>query len=265
VYTNTKMVSMEDMRKVMREEMSAMREVMSTSMKDEMNAMKTAMNELEQRLAKKFKTLLETENEKLKTLVVEQGKRIKKLEADNDMLNKRMNAYEQYSRRSNVQINNIPSVQGESIEAIVCEMGQKVGVPIVFNTDVQAAHRVPTKGTVEPIIVKFTNRQVRNKFIIEARKAKLQCNQLESTKNLLFSAGSQSKIFVSDHLTPANAKIFYEARKIVKEKKAKSTWTRDGKIFIKKTDQSEAVEIGLMSDLKTFLVSYSQVLTLPSE
>ncbi|KAI5699419.1 hypothetical protein M8J75_002676 [Diaphorina citri] len=141
------MLSMEDMRKVMREGMSAMRGAMSTSMKDEMNTMKTAMNELQKSLANKLKSLLETENEKLKTLVVEQGTRIKKLEADNDLLNKMMNAHEQYSRRSNVQINNIPSVQGESIEAIV-----------------------------------------------------------------------------------SNAKIFYEARKIVKGKKAKSTWTEWGNI-----------------------------------
>ncbi|KAL1448061.1 hypothetical protein WDU94_013883 [Cyamophila willieti] len=219
--------------------------------------MKKNMNESEERLTKSFQNILKLENEKLKKVIEEQGEKIKILESENQMMNKRINALEQYSRRSNVQINNVPFVQGESIEALVCEMGNKIGVPIDYNNDIQAAHRIPTQGTVKPIIVKFTNRKIRNRFIVEAKKKKLQCDQLEVTKNLLFSAGAKSKIFVNDHLTPANSKIFFEARKIVREKKAKSVWTREGKIFIKRDENAAPVEVGVMEDLKTFLVSYS--------
>ncbi|KAI5730733.1 hypothetical protein M8J76_016834 [Diaphorina citri] len=110
---------------------------------------------------------------------------------------------------------------------------------------------------IKPIIVKFTNRNLRNSFLVKAKTSKLKCNQLECTKDLLFS--SNSKIFVNDHLTPANKKLFFETRKCVKEKKAKSAWTRDGKIFLRRDEMSAPIRISDNQDLQTFLSSINPV------
>ncbi|KAI5754242.1 hypothetical protein M8J77_007044 [Diaphorina citri] len=228
--------------------------------KNEMRSiMKEEMRGLEERMMKTFKALLIAENSKMKELITEQNVKIKKLEEDNRDLAKRLSEMEQYSRRSNIQINNVPIVANESLEKLVCEMGQKIGVPINFKTDIQAAHRIPTASSaaIKPIIVKFTNRNLRNSFLVKAKASKLKCNQLECTKDLLFS--SNSKIFVNDHLTPANKKLFFETRKCVKEKKAKSAWTRDGKIFLRRDEMSAPTRISDNQDLQTFLSSINPV------
>lgn len=222
--------------------------------------MRTIMAEeiakLESRLTKSFENIVKTENEAYKKVIQEQDMKIKKLEDENLKLNKRMNDFEQYSRRSNLQINNIPMGPDESVQNIICEMGLKIGVTIDYKTDIQAAHRVPTSsGLIQPIVVKFSNRQMRNDFLIKAKKTKLNCKNLESVKNLLFSA--ENKIYVNDHLSPTNKKLFYEARKCVKEEKAKATWTYDGKVYIRRDELSSPILIATMEDLAPFRVSYS--------
>lgn len=51
---------------------------------------------------------------------------------------------EQYERRTNIQINNLPEIANEDMLKVVSEMGSKIGVPLVMNVDIQAAHRVPS-------------------------------------------------------------------------------------------------------------------------
>lgn len=181
---------------------------------------------------------------------------MKKLEEENRELKKRMNETEQYSRRSNIEIKNIPERPNEDLKPIILDIAKKINMPLDFKCDVQAAHRIPTKpGLTKPIIVKFTNRQFRNDFIFQAKKAKLQCNQLDSTKDLLFSANT--KIFVNDHLTAANKKLFFEARQCVKNRTAKSAWTVNGKIMIRRDDASGPITIRDEYDLRPFQKSYS--------
>uniref|UniRef100_A0A8D9B0F7 FP protein C-terminal domain-containing protein n=1 Tax=Cacopsylla melanoneura TaxID=428564 RepID=A0A8D9B0F7_9HEMI len=183
--------------------------------------------------------------------------KIKKLEDENRTLKWKMNEMEQYSRRSNVQINNIPPVANEDIGKILCEMGKKIGVNLDYNVDIQAAHRVPSqRENSKPIIVKFTNRTKRDEFLVAAKKSKLDCSQMDATKELLFSANS--KIFVNEHLSPDNKKLFYEARKCVREKKIKSARTKNGKILVQRDDNSQPMVIRDMLDLTPFLVSFSQ-------
>lgn len=227
------------------------------SLDDIQRILKDEMSGLEDRMMKMFKEILAKESEKMHNVIGKQNSIIEKLQEENKALNHRVNNLEQYSRRSNIQITNIPMVADENIEKIVCEIGQKVGVDINFRSDIQAAHRVPTSSqkSTQPIIVKFSNRQLRNEYIKKAKQAKLKCNQLDCTASLLFSGNN--KIFFNDHLTPENSKLFFEVRKMVKENKIESAWTRDGKIFVRRVAGSPPFQIGDMHDLQPFLVPYS--------
>lgn len=217
--------------------------------------MKEEIVALEGRMTAMFQSCLKEENEKMKSMLKKQEEIIMKQGEENRELKIRVNDLEQYSRRSNVQINNIPLASEENVETILCEMGQAIGVPINFGVDIQAAHRVPTQGSsAKPIIVKFTNRQLRNRFIVEAKKVKPTCAQLDSTKNLLFA--STTKIYVNDHLSPDNKKVLFEARNCVRNKRAKSAWSKDGKIYIKRNESTAPVTIRDIQDLKTFQASF---------
>lgn len=63
---------------------------------------------------------------------------------------------------------------------------------------------------------------------------------------------STDKIFLTDHLTPTMANIFYHARQLRKQKKIKYAWTKLGHIYVKKDDVSLAYNIKSMEQLNTF-------------
>ncbi|KAL1448500.1 hypothetical protein WDU94_005605 [Cyamophila willieti] len=154
-------------------------------------------------------------------------------------------------RRSNVQINNVPEHPDEKMEDIICKMGEKVGVKINFAVDVQAAHRIPSAKSPRPIIVKFSNRQMKKNFIMQTRKAKLKCDFLN------LATPSMNPIYINDHLTKTRSNIMFEARSLVRKKTVKSAWTVEGTIFIKRDDMSPPVRISSMNDLKVFQDSYA--------
>lgn len=140
-------------------------------------------------------------------------------------------------------------------ETLVCEMAGVIGVPINFAVDIQAAHRIPARGdSAQPIIIKFTNQQLRNRFIAEAKKKKLSCKDLNYTNNF------NTKIYVNDHLSPDNKKLLYEAKNCVRNKSAKSAWSNGGKIYIKRNDNSPPTLIRDLRDLKTFQDTFSLAL-----
>ncbi|KAL1446144.1 hypothetical protein WDU94_001876 [Cyamophila willieti] len=159
---------------------------------------------------------------------------------------------EQYDRRANIQINNVPQNGNEDIGKMLCEMGTKIGVPIDFKVDVQAAHRVPSMNpNSKPIVVRFTNQMKRDTFLAAARTKKLTSSDLPSTKQPGISVNAN--IFVNDHLSPHNRKIFHEAKKAVREKKLKTVKFRNGKVCIQRDDMSQLQPIRDLDELKPFL------------
>lgn len=150
---------------------------------------------------------------------------------------------------NNVQISNVPIEPNENLQNMICEIGQKVVVPIDFKVDIQAIYRVPSQSSGnKPIIVKFINSQLRTSFLIQCKKKKVTCNQLSNVKNQ-----SNNQIYVEVHLTPSNKKLFYEARQCVKDKQAKSVYTIEGKIFLRADDMSRPVQVTDLEALQTFL------------
>lgn len=215
---------------------------------------------LEERIMIKLQNMMKQENDRFKEILNKQNEIIKELQRENRNIKKKVMSMEQYSRRSNIQINNIPVIPNENIQDLLCEIGEKIGVELNYGTDIQAAHRVPSKkDNNKPIIVKFSNREKRTSFIVAARKAKLKCGQLDMAKDLMFSA--ENKIYFNDHMTVEGMKIFYEARKAVKERKVESAWTMNGRIFVKRDQMSERKEIEDMDDLKPFLVPFNQIVS----
>ena len=61
--------------------------------------------------------------------------------------------------------------------------------------------------------------------------------------------GKDEKIYINDQLTSLNAMLFKQARDLKRRGHLHSTWTRFGKVFMRKTDQSDAKEIRSPSDL----------------
>lgn len=185
---------------------------------------------------------LEAETSKLQGVVQEQARRIEGMEA--------------YSRTDQLVIRGLPEVTyaerasasttpgigiQESVDAVekafIAFCGDKLNVT-VDQRDISIIHRLKagSRDSVRPVIVRFTNKKIRN-IVYNAKK---------------LLRGSGSNIYVSEHLTKLNSNLFFEARKLLKERKIYGCWTTGGIVHVKFSPDpgSRPTPIYSMTDLR---------------
>jgi DNA repair exonuclease SbcCD ATPase subunit len=145
----------------------------------------------------------------------------------------------QYIRRDCVEIAGIQPTMDLSCEAIVNSIGETIGVPITAD-DISIAHPIPSynQSAAPKLIVKFTRRQVRNKFY-QARK-KLASKKAKDLPRL--GLESDARVYISESLTPYKKKLFGQVNKLKKRLKWKYIWTYNGRIYLKQ-DENNGVHI----------------------
>src|SRR5437867_3173392 len=98
--------------------------------------------------------------------------------------------------------------------------------------DISIAHRLKAgaKDTVRPVMIRFTNRRIRN-TVLQSRK------QLKNSPNY-------RSTFVSEHLTKTASELYFESRKMLRKKKIHATWTANGQVLVKfSSDPSEKASV----------------------
>lgn len=186
---------------------------------------------IEEAIGKRLEGLVTSVRE-LKGEIGRLHKRCEDAEKENAELKKTMSSQdrrlddmESYSRCDNIIIRGLPERSSaerataatsldarpsaqESSEAVestvVAFVNDSLGVEI-SPSDISIAHRIKAgpKDTTRPVIVRFTSRKARN-AVYNARKS------LKDTGH---------KVFLSEHLTKATSDLFFEARKLLREKK----------------------------------------------
>lgn len=169
----------------------------------------------------------------------------KALRAENDELSKKMADMEQYSRLNNVEIKGVPCTQGEDCAVLLKTIGQVIECPI-SSTDIDAVHRVASKTDDKSIIARFCSREKKNEFLRKARRARLRTSQIG------LSGSNEKPVFVNEHLTIANKKLFSKALALKKEKKWRFLWTENCHIKARKSEDSKVFWINTESDLSIF-------------
>ncbi|XP_077512035.1 uncharacterized protein LOC144123122 [Amblyomma americanum] len=152
---------------------------------------------------------------------------------------------QQYSRRNNLEIKGVPVVADENLISTMKTISGCLNTEVV-ESDIEVIHRVPTKKKDEQnIIVKFFSRTVRDKILKVAKKQRLNVSQLGFEGN--------TPVFVNEHLCPANKVLLGMAVKAKKEKKWKFTWVSDGKILMRKVENSHVLHVTSAEDLRQVL------------
>lgn len=165
------------------------------------------------------------------------------LTAENKLLSDRLSTLENYVRRDQLIITGIPELtladratpsasadalstaqeSPRSVLETVVGLCEKLGVDI-DERDISNAHRLKAgpKDKHRPIIVSFVAKRVRN--AVYAAKKSLK--------------GISSGVFISEHLTKEAAALYYETRKLVRNKELFATWTQGGVIYIRRTSDA---------------------------
>lgn len=144
-----------------------------------------------------------------------------------------------------MEIKGIPFTKGEDCLAIVQAIGDKIECP-VSRCDLDIVHHVPSASYTKNVIARFCSRDKKAEFVGKARKARLQ------TKDIGFHAQESSPVYVNEHLTAANKKLFAMALNRKKEMKWKYLWTDDCRIKARRTDDSWVYVIQDEQDLRVF-------------
>ncbi|KAL0872056.1 hypothetical protein ABMA27_004489 [Loxostege sticticalis] len=168
-----------------------------------------------------------------------QDHRIAQLESKLDLM-------EQQGRMCNAEISNMPEKRGENLMAVLEKIGTVLKISI-SKQDIISVHRVPQADPRSPrpknVIVKFTNRVLRDNFVAAARLAKgIRSDQLSIS-------GPGQNIYINEHLTLKNKGLFREAREAAKRCGFKFIWIKHGSILIRANDTSPVIAIRSSEDL----------------
>ena len=111
----------------------------------------------------------------------------------------------------------------------------------VTTEDIDIVHRLYRKSpAIKPIIVRFTTYKKRSKFY----KGRFNLKEANTTEIIGSTQGdTEGRIFINKNLTQYRQEILAKARKMKRAYKINRVWTVDGKIFVRKTEESRPLRI----------------------
>jgi hypothetical protein len=174
--------------------------------------------------------------------------RIVELERDVMRLKRENIEREQYARINNIEISGIPESKDENLNNIFQKLSSKIEADvmpsgIVSIQRVATWSRDPKEKSPSKIIVKFSNRLIKNSFLMAARKRR---NVLTSELGL----SGNGKIYINHHLTRENKILYKEVRELARLKQYKFVWVKDCRIYVRKIEKAPPILIQASSDLR---------------
>lgn len=192
---------------------------------------------------------LTSKNEKLEKEICSLNSTVKSVMNENIMLKSKVDQLtvevvelQQYSRRTNMEISELPETENEDLAELTNKILEDLDVKDAC--EVLATHRVPTRNPlkIKPIIVQFQSKTAKEKCLQAAKAKKLKAKDV----NPKFP---ENPIFFNEHLCPAIKSLFFEARKFKRNNNYKFCWVRDSKIFLRQTESSKAIRIKSLTDI----------------
>ncbi|XP_046972884.1 uncharacterized protein LOC124539630 [Vanessa cardui] len=208
-------------------------------------------------------TFIYSQFEEIKAVVEEKSAIINDLRKENTHLQEsvkdlttRLNIVESHMRECNVEISGIPEHKAENLVKTMVKLGQAVKSPLTED-DVHYVTRVAklNKNAVKPrsVIVKLRTIKHRDTLLAAVAQFNKKNPEDKLSSQHLGIGGSRVPIYVSEHLTPTNKSLHAATRIKAKEMKYRFTWIRNGKIYVRKDEFSQAIVIKNEGSLKLII------------
>ncbi|KAL0808564.1 hypothetical protein ABMA28_013008 [Loxostege sticticalis] len=174
---------------------------------------------------------MQGENEGLKSTVLDLTSRVAQLE--------------QHARSKNVEIQCLPEKKHENLMNIVKTLGKTIGCEIT-DADIQHCTRVtkinPNSTRPRAIVAQFAAPRLRDSFL--ARVTVFNKSNPKAKLNATHAGlREDNAIYVTEHLTPALKDLHYAARTKAKKMGYDFVWIRNGRIFVRKSADSDYIWI----------------------
>lgn len=182
-------------------------------------------------------------SEKLKILEIENNT----LKAEVFSLSQRVDNIESRSLTSYIQIDGFPVIPkndklNENLNFIIKQIHQKLNVDVKDNEIVKVYQRSKIingkSRLIQSIIVQYVNNNIRNKLLIASKTEK---NLTIDKLNLNFAKleNNTNKIYFNEFITLNKKKLLYKSRIFKNENNFKFLWVKNGKIYLKKDENSK--------------------------
>ncbi|XP_045453478.1 uncharacterized protein LOC123662719 [Melitaea cinxia] len=155
----------------------------------------------------------------------------------------RINTLEQNARANNIELQCVPQRKDENLMSLVKHLGKTIDCDINEENVLNCTRVMKFNGNnnrPKSIVVQFNTQRLRDTFLaacINFNKKKNFNDKLNT--HHLGLAGEKSPIFVTEHLSPTNKSLHAATRIKAKEMGYKHVWIRGGRIYMRKTDDSE--------------------------
>lgn len=206
-------------------------------------------------------SFLNSQYEGLKTKVETYSGEIMYLRSENSKLNTRisdienkLSYMEQDARQNNIEIHCMPEHKEENLNNLMVQLCRVVSHPLDEN-EIVSCTRVKKSNQTSKIpriiVCKLQNKLKRDNLLASVLKYNKSHPKEKLNTALLGVAGSVTPVFITEHLTLANKQLHAAARIAAKEKKYKFVWVRNGKIFMRKDENSPAKIVNNLEFLKS--------------
>ena len=132
---------------------------------------------------------------------------------------------------------------------------EKIGTLIdvdINDRDISVSHRIPSANSGESgstpiryraIVVKFTNRRIRDRFYKARPKLKYY-----NISDIRLGRHGESNIFIQESLTEAKRKLLKNCLKFHKDQNYKFIWTYYGVIYLRRNEHTPASRLTSVGD-----------------
>ena len=153
-----------------------------------------------------------------------------------------VNSIEQYLRVDNVEVVGLPEPEDNiTDEIMLLEAFNSLdheSDTVFTSSDIDICHVIPSKRTdgKRVVVCKFMSRKIKH-AILKAKK---------DTRNLKYK---YRQIYINEHLAPENRRLFALASAKKKLLVYKYLWTKNGSVYIRKSDKSSIINITCDDDI----------------
>lgn len=164
------------------------------------------------------------------------------------ILEERLEIIQQDSRKTNIEIKNVPKKNNETKEDLVemvlklsDSVGCKMERPVIRDIYRIKAKKNSTENT--PVIVELNSTLVKNDVLRSCKSYNIKQKTKLCARHLGMRTQEDTPIFVSEQLTPRAARLHFLARDLVKSKIYKYCWTAYGRVYLRKYDNTPVINI----------------------
>lgn len=152
--------------------------------------------------------------------------------SNSSSLRESLDKIEHEKRAKSIEISGLPFGDGEDLYSVYTVLCSKLNLQSYTLNDIDQVYRIKRSKRV---VVRFVQAHKRDSLMAAFKGRKI------TTQDFGFKA--DDRVFVNEVLSEKQSRLLYKARIFRKENNYKYLWTKNQRIYLRKTSDSEAKEI----------------------